>query len=76
MIIEISINLWWKSKGGYLITQFDQESGRQRTTLRMCFLQIIIYLFINYYVTKWFYQKVNDHSAKSLLSGNAYWKVN
>ena len=25
--------------------QFDQESGRQRTTLWMCYLQIIIYLF-------------------------------
>ena len=26
--------------------QFDQESGRQRTTWWMCYLQIIIYLFI------------------------------
>ena len=26
--------------------QFDQESGRRRTTLWMCYLQIIIYLFI------------------------------
>ena len=26
--------------------QFDQESGRWRTTLWMCYLQIIIYLFI------------------------------
>ena len=25
--------------------QFDQESGRRRTTLWMCYLQIIIYLF-------------------------------
>ena len=25
--------------------QFDQESGRQRTTLWICYLQIIIYLF-------------------------------
>ena len=25
---------------------FDQESGRRRTTLRMCYLQIIIYLLI------------------------------
>ena len=29
--------------------QFDQESGRRRTTLWMCYLQIIIYLF--YYFT-------------------------
>ena len=26
--------------------QFDQESGRRRTTLWMCYLQIIIHLFI------------------------------
>ena len=26
--------------------QFDQETGRRRTTLWMCYLQIIIYLFI------------------------------
>ena len=26
--------------------QFDQDSGRRRTTLWMCYLQIIIYLFI------------------------------
>ena len=26
--------------------QFDQESGRRRTTLWMCYLQIIIYLFM------------------------------
>ena len=29
--------------------QFDQESGRRRTTLWMCFLQIIIYL-LKYYI--------------------------
>ena len=28
--------------------QFDQESGRRRTTLWMCYLHIVIYLFINY----------------------------
>ena len=26
--------------------QFNQESGRQRTTMWMCYLQIVIYLFI------------------------------
>ena len=26
--------------------QFDQESGGQRTTMWMCYLQIVIYLFI------------------------------
>ena len=30
--------------------QFDQESGRRRTTLWMCYLQIIIYLFIYLFV--------------------------
>ena len=30
--------------------QFDQESGRRRTTLWMCYLQIIIYLFYSF---KW-----------------------
>ena len=29
--------------------QFDQESGRQRTTLWMCYLQIIIYLLLFIY---------------------------
>ena len=28
--------------------QFDQESDRRRTTLWMCYLQIIIYLFIHF----------------------------
>ena len=28
--------------------QFNQESGRRRTTLWMCYLHIVIYLFINY----------------------------
>ena len=31
--------------------QFNQESGGQRTTLWMCYLQIIIYLFIYLFVT-------------------------
>ena len=29
--------------------QFDQESGRRRTTLWMCYLQIIIYLFFFFF---------------------------
>ena len=37
--------------------QFDQESGRGRTTLWMCYLQIIIYLFtatlISFSLAKW-----------------------
>ena len=31
--------------------QFDQESGRRKTTLWMCYLQIIIYLFV-YFISK------------------------
>ena len=31
--------------------QFDQESGRLRTTMWMCYLQIVIYLFIYFYIT-------------------------
>ena len=31
--------------------QFDQESGRRRTTMWMCYLQIFIYLFI-YFIFK------------------------
>ena len=30
--------------------QFDQESGKRRTTLWMCYLQIIIYLFIYLFI--------------------------
>ena len=37
------------SKTNIFKFQFDQESGRQRTTLWMCYLQIIIYLFIYLY---------------------------
>ena len=29
--------------------QFDQESGRQRTTMWICYLQIVIYLFLFIY---------------------------
>ena len=30
--------------------QFDQESGRRRTTLWMCYLQIIVYYFILFFL--------------------------
>ena len=33
--------------------QFDQESGRRRTTLWMCYFQIIIYLFIYLFILPW-----------------------
>ena len=37
--------------------QFNQESGRRRITVWMCYLEIIIYLFYSFYysITKWFY---------------------
>ena len=40
--------------------QFDHESGRRRTTLWMCYLQIIIYLFI-YLLSLYFYFIFNLH---------------
>ena len=30
--------------------KFDQESGRRRTTMWMCYLQIVIYLFSLFYI--------------------------
>ena len=40
------------SKTNIFKFQFNQESGRRRTTLWMCYLQIIIYLFIYLQLTK------------------------
>ena len=37
-------------KNQHFQIQFDQESGRRRTTLWMCYLQIIIYLFIYLFI--------------------------
>ena len=34
------------SKANIFKFQFDQKSGRRRTTMWMCYLQIVIYLFI------------------------------
>ena len=34
------------SKTNIFKFQFEQESGKRRTTMRMCYLQIVIYLFI------------------------------
>ena len=39
-----------KNQYFHMIFQFDQESCRRRTTLWMCYLQIIIYSFIYYYL--------------------------
>ena len=39
-----------KNQHFHMKFQFDQESCRRRTTLWMCYLQIIIYSFIYYYL--------------------------
>ena len=38
------------SKTNIFKFQFDQESGRRRTTMFMCYLQIVIYLFYLDYI--------------------------
>ena len=43
--------------------QFDQESGRRRTTMWMCYLQIVIYLFIYLFICN----KVNVFIYSSVL---------
>ena len=42
--------------------QFDQESGRRRTTMWMCYLQIVIYLFL-------FILFINDVKAETGCEG-------
>ena len=47
--------------------QFDQESGRRRTTLWMCYLQIIIYLFIYYlFVNRWELRRLKNGEMDAL----------
>ena len=46
--------------------QFDQESGRRRTTSWMCFLQIIIYLFVYLFIYNKCYQDVNTTPAYTM----------
>ena len=46
--------------------QFDQESGRRRTTSWMCFLQIIIYLFVYLFIYNKCYQYVNTTPAHTM----------
>ena len=43
--------------------QFDQESGRRRTTLWMCYLQIIIYLFIYLFIYFWLFCLTCKHEV-------------
>ena len=49
--------------------QFDQESGRRRTTMWMCYLQIVIYLFI-YFVLIMSYITFRHCRLLNFFSGN------
>ena len=61
--------------------QFHQESGRRRTTLWMCYLQIIIYfplfiylLFISLYLLMWWTPYVTQTMSLGYLCRNiSYW---
>ena len=46
--------------------QFDQELGRRRTTLWMCYLQIIIYLFYSFKVNLLIDNLIKDFLCKLL----------
>ena len=59
----------------FQISNFDQESGRRRTTLWMCYLRFIIYLYL-YIQLCWLckkgcFTKVSQHFCPSLITG--YW---
>ena len=45
--------------------QFDQESDRRRTTLWMCYLQIVIYLFIYLFICLFIYLFIYTHTMFS-----------
>ena len=45
--------------------QFDQESGRRRTTMWMCYLQIVIYLFILFISSVWQFIQRSLGSART-----------
>ena len=57
----------------FQISNFDQESARRRTTLWMCYLQFIIYLYL-YIQLCWLckkgcFTKVSQHFCPSLITG-------
>ena len=58
------------SKTNIFKFQFDLESGRRRTTMWMCYLQIIIYLFILSFI-------IIDHWPKTVdkRNDNRLWKT-
>ena len=59
------------SKTNISIFQFDQESGRRRTTMWMCYLQIVIYLFILFiYLIKVIRSKAPKESRQNLFRVN------
>ena len=76
MIIQFS---WFCNflKNQHSKFQFNQESGRRRITLWMCYLQIMICLFYSLYysITKWFYWVGGGEGGKlcSLKDGMRSW---
>ena len=55
LLQEVFLRVLWFSpllKTNISKFQFDQESGRRRTTMWMCYLQIVIYLFLLFYILR------------------------
>ena len=50
--------------------QFDQESGRRRTTLWMCYLQIIIYFIFCYFILFLFMERIQTAFIASVAVSN------
>ena len=47
--------------------QFDHESGRQRTTLWMCYLLLIIYLYLFIHFIFYFYQLLKGQKSPNAM---------
>ena len=50
--------------------QFEQELGRQRTTLWMCYLQIIIYFILFYFILFLFMERIQTAFIASVAVSN------
>ena len=55
------------SKTNIFKFQFDQELGRRRTTLWMCYLQIVIYLLFIYLFVTWGLEPTNKRIGIELM---------
>ena len=55
--------------------QIDQESGRQRTTLWMCYLQTVIYFiyFISFQLNTWLVYKLSGKSQVQGKNGGGFY---